>query len=121
MNWGNDMAQIACVLLAMMLLVGACEKRTLVRNNCPDSSVCVEVNLPSRDASQPTYRESTEHFVKIAAGFEEACGIRMDGSIRCWGYAGTWMVSVLYNAALLPNRQPEHGNTFPLGKTTLVR
>ena len=72
----------------MMLLVGACEKRTLVRNNCPDSSVCVEVNPPSRDASQPTYRESTEHFVKIAAGFEEACGIRMDGSIRCWGYYG---------------------------------
>ena len=88
MNWGNDMAGIACVLLATLLLVGACEKRALVRNNCLDSSVCVEGNPPSPDASQPTYRESTEHFVQISAGVEEACGIRMDGSIRCWGSYG---------------------------------
>jgi hypothetical protein len=82
------MARIVCVLLTALLLGAACGKRVLVSNSHPDSSVGVEVNPPSPDAAQPTYRESTEHFVQIAAGWAETCGVKMDGSIRCWGGYG---------------------------------
>jgi Regulator of chromosome condensation (RCC1) repeat len=86
------MAQVFRLMLTVLLLVGACDRRGLVnstrRDAGTDTESSAEVGLAAIDSAQTTYRESTEHFVQIAAGLSETCGIRTDGSIRCWGVYG---------------------------------
>ena len=82
------MSSTAAALLAACALASACERGRLAINPQRDAAVSAEVSPPSADAVQPTYRESTLHFVEISASGADACGITTDASIECWGSVG---------------------------------
>jgi hypothetical protein len=80
------MARTARTLLILSLLTATCDGHGLGVSPRADAGVPADVNEQGPDA-QVTFRESTERFVHIAAGYEEVCGITTDGRVRCWG---TW-------------------------------
>lgn len=76
------------VLLLGFTLVSACGRRGLGGDTRRDSGSSPDALPQGPDVTEPAYRESTERFVRIAAGYSETCGLRSDGSIRCWGVYG---------------------------------
>ena len=72
----------------MWLVIASCHHGAMSSHAKGDAASSIEVAAPAPEVQQPTYRESSEHFVQIAAGFSETCGVRNDGSILCWGLYG---------------------------------
>jgi hypothetical protein len=81
------MARAARALLTLSLMTAACGKHGLGVGRRADADILADVNQLGPDAPA-TYRESTERFVQIAAGYEETCGITTDGRVLCWGLLG---------------------------------
>jgi len=76
------------VLLLGLTLAAGCGGLGLTTGSPKDSGFSPEALPQDAEAAEPAYRESTERFVQIAAGFWETCGLRFDGSVRCWGVDG---------------------------------
>jgi hypothetical protein len=82
------MSQVVRMLLALPLAL-ACGRSGLGTGTRLDAGISTEeVGTLATDSLRPAYRESTERFVQISAGYAEACGLRADGYVRCWGIQG---------------------------------